>query len=75
MIWSRVEIMSRLVTLCVSLRLLKAHENLKAQKLSDLRAEVLAGYEQAKRGESRPLDTEAIKAEGRRRLDTLPLED
>ncbi|MEQ1605427.1 MAG: type II toxin-antitoxin system ParD family antitoxin [Pyrinomonadaceae bacterium] len=50
------------------LRLLKDKEELKAAKLTELRAEVLKGYEQAKRGESRPLDVEAIKAEGRRRL-------
>jgi len=50
------------------LRLLKDKEESKASKLAELRAEVLKGYEQAQRGESRPLDVEAIKAEGRRRL-------
>ena len=50
------------------LRLLKDKEELRAAKLNELRVEVMKGYEQAKRGESRPLDVEAIKAEGRRRL-------
>ncbi len=50
------------------LRLLKDKEETKAARFEELRAEILRGYEQLKRGESRPLDIEAIKAEGRRRL-------
>ncbi|MFT3744201.1 MAG: type II toxin-antitoxin system ParD family antitoxin [Pyrinomonadaceae bacterium] len=53
------------------LRLLKDKEESKAAKLAALRADVLKGYEQAQRGEARPLDVEAIKAEGRRRLATI----
>lgn len=50
------------------LRLLKEKEETKSAKFLELRRDILIGYEQAKRGESRPLDVEAIKAEGRRRL-------
>lgn len=54
-----------------SLRLLKAHEDLKAQRLAELRADVMVGYEQAKRGESKPLDIKDINARGRKRLTAL----
>lgn len=53
------------------LRLLKDQEELKAARLDELRAEVLKGYMQAQRGESRPLDIDAIMAEGRRRLGAI----
>ncbi|MEO6050638.1 MAG: type II toxin-antitoxin system ParD family antitoxin [Pyrinomonadaceae bacterium] len=53
------------------LRLLKTKEDLKAQKLAELRADIMVGYQQVKRGESRPLDTAAIKSESRRRLAQL----
>lgn len=50
------------------LRLLKDKEDFKNTKLAELRHEVMLGVEQAKRGESKPLDVAAVKAEGRRRL-------
>lgn len=50
------------------LRLLKDKEDFKNTKLAELRHEVILGVEQAKRGESKPLDVVAVKAEGRRRL-------
>jgi antitoxin ParD1/3/4 len=53
------------------LRLLKANEELKATKLAELRRDVLLGYEQAKRGESKPLDIKDISARGRKRLEDL----
>jgi len=40
------------------LRLLKEREEMRLQKLADLRRDVLIGYEQGKRGEARPLDFE-----------------
>lgn len=52
------------------LRLLKDREETKTARFEELRAEILKGYEQSMRGESRPLDVEAIKAEGRRRLES-----
>ena len=56
------------------LKLLKDKEESKTSNLAVLRAEVLHGYEQAKRGESRPLDVEGIKVEGRRRLAAIQSE-
>ena len=50
------------------LRLLKEQDELKRIRQEELRREVLKGYEQAQRGDSRPLDVEAIKAGGRKRL-------
>jgi antitoxin ParD1/3/4 len=50
------------------LRLLKEQDELKRMRQEELRREVLKGYEQAQRGEARPLDPKAIKAEGRKRL-------
>lgn len=41
------------------------------ERLARLRADVLLGYEQAKRGEARPLDTKKISIEGRKRLAAL----
>ena len=43
-------------------------EQLRALRLEQLRREIDIGIEQLDRGEGRPLDIEAIKAEGRRRL-------
>jgi len=50
------------------LRLLSEQDELKRVRLEELRREVLRGHEQSKRGESKPLDVAAIKAEGRQRL-------
>jgi antitoxin ParD1/3/4 len=44
------------------LRLLKEQDDLKRIRQEELRREVLKGYEQSQRGESRPLDVKAIKA-------------
>jgi len=52
------------------LRLLKASEDLKKSKLATLREDVLVGYDQAKRGESRPLDIEDIAARGQKHLES-----
>ncbi len=49
------------------LRLLREHDELKRIRTEDLRRDIRVGLEQSKRGESAPLDVEAIKAEGRRR--------
>ena len=51
-----------------ALRLLKEQDELKRVRQEELRREVLRGYEQARRGESQPLDVEAVKTEGRKRL-------
>lgn len=53
-----------------SLRLLKANEDFRATRLAELRKDVLIGYEQAKRGESKPLNIKDISARGRKRLET-----
>ena len=50
------------------LRLLKEQAQIKKFRYEELRAEILRGYEQSLRGESKPLDIEAIQAEGERRL-------
>ena len=50
------------------LRLLKEQEALKKIKYEELRAEIIKGYEQSQRGESKPLDIGAIKAEGEKRI-------
>ncbi len=50
------------------LRLLKEQEHLKKIRVEELRAEILKGFEQSQNGESIPLDIEAIKAEGEKRL-------
>lgn len=54
------------------LRLLQEHDDLQRIKLEELRRDVRQGYEQARRGESKPFDVEAIKAEGRERLRKEP---
>ncbi len=50
------------------LRLLKEREELRALKLEEIRRQVAVGLEQIRRGEVAPLDLEAIKREGRKRL-------
>jgi antitoxin ParD1/3/4 len=50
------------------LRLLKEREDLRKCKLEELRREIRQGIEQLERGEGIPFDTEAIKAEGQKRL-------
>ena len=50
------------------LRLLKEQEALKKMRVEELRAEILRGFEQSQNGESKPLDIEAIKAEGEKIL-------
>lgn len=50
------------------LRLLKEQEALKKMRAEELRAEILRGFEQSQKGESKPLDIEAIKAEGEKIL-------
>lgn len=42
-----------------------------ARKLAELRAEILLGYKQAERGESKPLDIESIEARGREKLESI----
>ncbi len=49
------------------LRLLREQDELKRIRTEELRRDIMVGVEQSKRGESAPLDVEAIKAEGRRR--------
>lgn len=49
------------------LRLLKEQDDLRRIRQEELRREVLKGYKQSRRGESRPLDVETIKAKGRKR--------
>jgi len=55
------------------LRLLKEREQLRQIRLEELRKEIAIGIEQLDRGEKAPLDFEAIKAEGRRRLEQVAL--
>ena len=50
------------------LRLLKEQEALKKMRVEELRAEIMRGFEQSQNGESKPLDTEAIQAEGEKIL-------
>jgi len=49
------------------LRLLSEQDELKRIRTEELRRDIMVGVEQSKRGESAPLDVEAIKVEGRRR--------
>lgn len=51
-----------------ALRLLRDRDEVRVLALGDLRKDIAAGLDQLERGESAPLDVEAIKAEGRRRL-------
>lgn len=50
------------------LRLLKEQEQLKKIRVEELRAEIIKGFDQSQNGESKPLDIEAVKAEGEKRL-------
>ena len=50
------------------LRLLKEQDDLKKMRLQELRAEIAKGVESLDKGLREPLDIEAIKAEGRKRL-------
>lgn len=50
------------------LRLLKEQEALKKMRVKELRAEIIRGFEQSQDEESKPLDIEAIQAEGERTL-------
>ena len=50
------------------LRLLKEQESLKNLRQDELRLEIMKGFEQSQRGESKPLDIEAIQTEGKRRI-------
>jgi len=51
-----------------ALRLLKERDELQRIRLEELRREIQIGLDQLDRGEVAPLDIEAVKAEGRRRL-------
>jgi len=50
------------------LRLLLHQKQDRQTRLEELRRQIAVGLEQLDRGEGAPLDIEAIKAEGRRRL-------
>jgi antitoxin ParD1/3/4 len=52
------------------LRLLEEHDELRRIKLDTLKREIARGVESLERGEGKPLDIEAIKAEGRKKLAT-----
>lgn len=49
------------------LRLLTQQDEIRAQRLTELRREIALGLEDAKRGELKPLDMGAIKTEVRKR--------
>lgn len=49
------------------LRLLAEQDEMRRRRLKELRREISLGLEEAQRGESRPLDIGAIRAEVRRR--------
>ena len=51
-----------------ALRLLRDRDEVRTLALEDLKRDIVAGLDQLERGDSAPLDIEAIKAEGRRRL-------
>lgn len=50
------------------LRLLKETNDMKRAKFEQLKADILQGFEESKRGESSPLDVDEIIAEGDRRI-------
>jgi antitoxin ParD1/3/4 len=50
------------------LRLLEEHDELRRIKRDTLKREIARGVESLERGEGKPLDIEAIKAEGRKKL-------
>src|SRR5665213_731141 len=45
-----------------ALRLLREHDDLKKIRFEDLRRDIAVGLEQSRRGESMPLDIDAIKS-------------
>lgn len=49
------------------LRLLEEQDEIRQRRLKELRHEIALGLEEARKGESKPLDMGAIKAEVRRR--------
>lgn len=49
------------------LRLLEEQDEMRRRRLKELRQEIALGLEEAQRGESKPLDMGAIRAEVRRR--------
>jgi antitoxin ParD1/3/4 len=51
--------------LCEALRLLEERDRMQALRIEDLRAEIRKGLDS---GEPTPLDVEAIKSQGRKRL-------
>ncbi len=51
-----------------ALRLLSERDNIQAMKLEVLQKGISQGIESLDRGEGRPLDIEAIKAKGRKKL-------
>ncbi|MBF0318399.1 MAG: type II toxin-antitoxin system ParD family antitoxin [Nitrospirae bacterium] len=51
--------------LCEALRLLEERDRMQALRIEDLRSEIRKGLDS---GEPTPLDVEAIKAQGRKRL-------
>ncbi|MEO6393732.1 MAG: type II toxin-antitoxin system ParD family antitoxin [Pyrinomonadaceae bacterium] len=53
-----------------ALRLMQEKDEYRRIRLSDLRREIDIGIEQSRRGESSPVDFEAIKVQGRRRRAT-----
>jgi antitoxin ParD1/3/4 len=57
-----------------ALRLLDHSDAIQQYQLEELRREIAIGLAEADRGELAPLDVEAIKAEGRRRLIAEPKE-
>lgn len=50
-----------------ALRLMQEKDEFRRMRLDELRREINIGLEQARRGESAPIDFEELKAEGRRR--------
>jgi antitoxin ParD1/3/4 len=54
--------------ICEGLRLLKQYDEDQKMKLQRLRADIEAGIASLDSGKGKPLDSGAIKAEGRRRL-------
>lgn len=50
-----------------ALRLLKQQDDLHHTRLEELRREIQIGIDEADRGEARPIDFKALKAEGRAR--------
>ena len=51
-----------------AIRLLEERDRMQAMKLEALRSDIQQGLDSLERGESKPLDIEAIKAKGRQML-------